>query len=49
MLIAWLAIVGLPPLSGFFSKDEIITSAFLDHDYGLWIIGSSPRCSPAST
>ena len=38
MVVAWLAIVGLPPLSGFFSKDEIITSAFLDHDYGLWII-----------
>src|SRR6476646_9739519 len=38
MVIAWLAIVGLPPLSGFFSKDEIITSAFLDHDYGLWIV-----------
>ena len=38
MVVAWLAIVGLPPLSGFFSKDEIITSAFLDHDYGLWIV-----------
>jgi NADH-quinone oxidoreductase subunit L len=38
MIVAWLAIVGLPPLSGFFSKDEIITSAFLEDDYGLWII-----------
>jgi len=38
MIVAWLAIVGLPPLSGFFSKDEIITSAFVDHDYGLWVV-----------
>jgi NADH-quinone oxidoreductase subunit L len=32
------AIAGLPPLSGFFSKDEIISSAFIDKDYGLWIV-----------
>jgi NADH-quinone oxidoreductase subunit L len=38
MVVAWLAIAGLPPLSGFFSKDEIISSAFLDDDYGLWVI-----------
>jgi NADH-quinone oxidoreductase subunit L len=38
MVVAWLAIAGLPPLSGFFSKDEIITSAFVDEDYGLWIV-----------
>ena len=38
MVVAWLAIAGLPPLSGFFSKDEIITSAFVDKDYGLWVI-----------
>jgi NADH-quinone oxidoreductase subunit L len=29
MLVATLAIAGVPPLSGFFSKDEIITGAFL--------------------
>ncbi|MBM4355032.1 MAG: NADH-quinone oxidoreductase subunit L [Deltaproteobacteria bacterium] len=28
-LISTLAIAGIPPLSGFFSKDEILTSAFL--------------------
>ena len=28
-----------PPFSGFFSKDEIIDQAFLDDDYGLWIVG----------
>jgi NADH-quinone oxidoreductase subunit L len=38
MVVAWLAISGLPPLSGFFSKDEIITEVFLAHDYGLWVI-----------
>jgi NADH-quinone oxidoreductase subunit L len=39
MVIAWLAIAGVPPLSGFFSKDEIISQAYLHHEYGLWIIG----------
>ena len=38
MVVAWLAIAGIPPLSGFFAKDEIITEVFLAHDYGLWII-----------
>ncbi|MEX1009131.1 MAG: NADH-quinone oxidoreductase subunit L [Acidimicrobiia bacterium] len=38
MVVAWLAIAGLPPLSGFFSKDEIISTAFLEDDYGLWIV-----------
>ena len=31
MLIGTLAISGIPPLSGFFSKDEILYRAFLDH------------------
>jgi NADH-quinone oxidoreductase subunit L len=39
MVVAWLAIAGVPPLSGFFSKDEIISQAFLRDDYGLWVIG----------
>ena len=29
----------MPPLSGFFSKDEIISQAFLRDDYGLWVVG----------
>jgi NADH-quinone oxidoreductase subunit L len=29
----------VPPLSGFFSKDEIISQAFLREDYGLWVVG----------
>jgi NADH-quinone oxidoreductase subunit L len=39
MVVAWLAIAGVPPLSGFFAKDEIISQAFLNHDYGLWVVG----------
>jgi len=27
-MISWLAIAGIPPLSGFFSKDEVVTYAF---------------------
>ncbi len=36
-LIACLTIAGLPPLSGFFSKDEILTAAF-HHDKVLFAI-----------
>jgi NADH-quinone oxidoreductase subunit L len=41
---AWLAIAGVPPFSGFWSKDEILTRAFLAHHqhawaWGVWIIG----------
>jgi NADH-quinone oxidoreductase subunit L len=39
MVVAWLAIAGVPPLSGFFSKDEIISQAFLRDEYALWVIG----------
>lgn len=38
-LIATLAISGLPPFSGFFSKDEILMTAF-HHNKPLWVIGS---------
>jgi NADH-quinone oxidoreductase subunit L len=38
-IVAWLAIAGMPPFSGFWSKDEILTKAFLDHDYGVWAFG----------
>ena len=39
MLIASLAISGVPLFSGFFSKDEILLVAF-EHNIPLWVIGS---------
>ena len=35
-LIASAALAGIPPLAGFWSKDEIITTAFKQHDWALW-------------
>jgi NADH-quinone oxidoreductase subunit L len=37
MTIATFAIAGFPPLSGFFSKDEILWKAFSDQTHGSWI------------
>jgi NADH-quinone oxidoreductase subunit L len=39
-LLASLAISGIPPLSGFFSKDEILANAFAT-SWILWLIGVS--------
>ena len=39
MLIATLAISGIPPFSGFFSKDEILLVVFESGHYALWAIG----------
>jgi len=39
MLVATLAIAGIPPFAGFFSKDEILGSAFASGHYGVWIAG----------
>jgi NADH-quinone oxidoreductase subunit L len=35
----WLSIAGIPPFSGFFSKDEILAAAFNSGRTGLWLIG----------
>jgi NADH-quinone oxidoreductase subunit L len=37
MLIGCIAIAGIPPLAGFFSKDEILWSAFKIGKYGQWV------------
>lgn len=40
-LVGWLAIAGLPPLSGFFSKEEVLIAA-LDTPgaQGIWVVGT---------
>ncbi len=38
MLVATIAIAGIPPLAGFFSKDEILAGAF-GHHKPIWIVG----------
>ncbi|MBR9974212.1 MAG: NADH-quinone oxidoreductase subunit L [Bacteroidetes bacterium] len=40
-LISSFAIAGFPPLSGFFSKDEILWKAFADGSPVLWVIGAT--------
>jgi NADH-quinone oxidoreductase subunit L len=37
-LLACLAISGIPPFSGFFSKDEILAAAY-EHNKVLWVVG----------
>jgi NADH-quinone oxidoreductase subunit L len=39
MMVGWLAIAGIPPFSGFWSKDEILAKAWFGHDYALWVVG----------
>jgi NADH-quinone oxidoreductase subunit L len=39
MLIGAIAISGIPPLAGFFSKDEILGEAFKSQFYWVWGIG----------
>ncbi len=38
-VIATIAIMGIPPLSGFWAKDDVLASAFFGHDYGVYAIG----------
>jgi NADH-quinone oxidoreductase subunit L len=39
MLVGTIAIAGLPPLAGFFSKDEILAASFATGHYGVWVAG----------
>jgi NADH-quinone oxidoreductase subunit L len=39
MLVATIAIAGLPPFAGFFSKDEILHDAYASGHYGVWLAG----------
>ncbi len=41
-MMGWLAIIGLPPLSGFFTKEPIIAAAFEQHDaWKSWVFGGA--------
>jgi len=39
MLVATLAIAGIPPFAGFFSKDEILLTAYNSGEYFIWGVG----------
>ncbi|MDR1824284.1 MAG: NADH-quinone oxidoreductase subunit L [Bifidobacteriaceae bacterium] len=39
MLLGWLAILGIPPFSGFWSKDKIIEEAFIGEGWQPWVFG----------
>jgi NADH-quinone oxidoreductase subunit L len=38
-IFGWLAIAGIFPFAGFWSKDEILAKAWFGHDYALWAVG----------
>ena len=38
-MMGWLAISGIVPFAGFFSKDAILASAWADGNYALWAVG----------
>ncbi|WP_407320693.1 NADH-quinone oxidoreductase subunit L [Isoptericola halotolerans] len=39
MGLGWLAILGVPPFSGFYSKDKIIETAFVGEGWRPWVFG----------
>jgi len=40
MGLGWLAILGIPPFSGFWSKDRIIEAAFVGEGWRPWVFGT---------
>jgi NADH-quinone oxidoreductase subunit L len=40
-IVGWLAIAGIFPFAGFWSKDEILAKAWVSHSYALWAIGAA--------
>ena len=47
-IVGWLAIAGVPPFAGFWSKDEILAYAWQKSKV-LWAIGLVTASSPRST
>jgi NADH-quinone oxidoreductase subunit L len=45
----WLAIIGIPPLSGFFTKEPIIAAAFERGDWTSWLYGGAALAGAALT
>ncbi|WP_344099997.1 NADH-quinone oxidoreductase subunit L [Myceligenerans crystallogenes] len=41
MMFGWLAILGIPPFSGFWSKDKIIEAAFTGEGWQPWVFGGA--------
>ena len=39
--LGWLAILGVPPFSGFWSKDKIIEAAFIGEGWRPWVFGTT--------
>jgi NADH-quinone oxidoreductase subunit L len=39
-IVAWLAISGVPPLAGFWAKDDVLARAYFAGDYGVWVVGT---------
>src|SRR3954447_7870568 len=39
--VGWLAILGVPPFSGFWSKDKIIEAAFIGEGWRPWVFGGA--------
>ena len=40
-MLGWLAIIGVPPFSGFWSKDKIIEAAFVGDGWRPWVFGGA--------
>ena len=45
----WLAILGIPPFSGYWSKDKIIESAFVGEGWRPWVFGLTALIGAAVT
>jgi len=39
-IFGWLAIAGIIPFAGFWSKDDILAKVWVSHHYALWAIGA---------